>query len=738
MKQVLAILFATAFTFSTCLLAGKLILQILRVKLARTEECFAGFVVGAACLSTLVVTLTAAGQAHRGTFLALGLVIIALAVRSGAHRFGSGSAGAGLTPVWKTIFAIAYGSFAVLYIATALLPETSPDGVSYHLAFVSRYLREHHLSRITTNFTANYPEGMEMLFLFAFAFGKHSAAAMVHLLFLLITPFGLLAYGRRIGSPMAGAAGGLLFFLSPIVGCDGTCAYVDVALASVVFATFLLIEIWREERQDRLLIPIGLCAGFAYAIKYTGAVAILYAIGAIVFFGWKHRRRLRAAGIVIVFSALVASPWAIKNALIVGNPVSPFANVVFPNPYVSAWSEKIWTHAQRVRSGVTLAGLPLELTAGGSRLYGVIGPVFLLSPLLLLGLGRPAGRRLAFAALLFAIPCIAAPETRYWIPALVFAGMGMALALARWRAALVALVLVQAFTCWPPILRGYAHPYAWMIGPVDWKVTLRITPEEEYLHDHLPDYQIGRVVEGTVPPGQLVFSFSGIQQAYQSREVIVEWTSSFGIRTSETLRAAFDKTLQPTARFDFSFPTLHAQKIRIVQAGRSETDRWNLTEVHVYKAGIELARSAQWRLRASTRPWDVQFAFDNSPVTRWTSYTAFDPGMFIEIDFGRPEFVDRVTADCARDQAGMAMHLEYEAAPGDWRSIAASSRMETAPISENLRRAAIEEVEHNGIHWLLVNDLERDRGASDFFHYQKLWGIRLAAAEGHYKLYHLE
>ena len=52
------------------------------------------------------------------------------------------------------------------------------------------------------------PEGVEMLYLYAFSLGRHSAAAMVHLLFTLLSPLGMLAFGKRMGSPLAGAVGG--------------------------------------------------------------------------------------------------------------------------------------------------------------------------------------------------------------------------------------------------------------------------------------------------------------------------------------------------------------------------------------------------------------------------------------------------------------------------------------------------------------------------------------------------
>lgn len=736
MKQLAAILFATGFTYVVSLLAGKLVLQLLRVKLSRMEEHFLGFVLGAASLSTIVFCLTAAGLARRGVFLAAGVSIIAAAVWRGAHRFSTES-GHALPKLWQIIFGVCYAAFGLLYLGNALLPEASPDGVTYHVAFAARYLREHHFPRITTNFFASFPEGTEMLFLFAFAFGKHTAAAMVHLLFTLVTPFGMLAYGRRIGSPVAGAAGALLFFLSPIVGKAGSSAYVDVAMASAVFAVFLLLEIWRQERHNGFLFAIGASAGFAYAVKYNAGLVIPYAAGCVIFHLWRaHKPFLRSAVLVAACSCALAAPWMIKNTIFVRNPFSPFANRFFPNPYVSVWSEKDWAHALKVRGGVPDSELPLEISMGGGRLAGVIGPIFLLSPLLLIGVVTPAGRRLAFAALVFALTYLTARETRYGITSLTFVSLGISLALARWRPLVAALVLCHALASWPPILSQYVHPYSWRIDGLDWKAALRLTPEADFLRHHLNDYDVGLTIEKAVPPGEPVFSFSGIQQAYHSHPIIVEWTSSFGLRTGAALRSPFTKALQPTRRHEYSFPPVTARKIRLTQSASSDHDRWSITELRVYRQGRELPRMPEWRLRASSDPWDVGLAFDNSSVTRWISGEAYHPGMYVEVDFGHPDTIDQVVADCTRDQEQMHMRLEYEARPGHWQTILENASVYDIRPPDGLRGAAVQEVERGHVHWLLVHDAEA--GANDFFRYQQLWGIRLAVSDGAYKLYRLE
>src|SRR5207244_449658 len=95
-----------------------------------------------------------------------------------------------LPPLWSVAFWAVFAVFTWLYLGHALAPETSADAVSYHVALVARYAREHHFPHITTNIYANLSEGIEMLFLYAFTIGKHSAAAMCEFLFLLTLPFG--------------------------------------------------------------------------------------------------------------------------------------------------------------------------------------------------------------------------------------------------------------------------------------------------------------------------------------------------------------------------------------------------------------------------------------------------------------------------------------------------------------------------------------------------------------------
>ena len=460
MTVVASILFAAGFTYVVCLLAGRLALRRLNVQLYESEENFLGFVLGAALLSTAIFLLSAVGLAYRAVFFALGIGVILLAVRYKAHRRAADRLPS-QPAVWAWAFFAIYAAFSILYLSNALAPETSPDAVYYHLGFPVRYLDQHRLVPVTTDMYASLSAGIEMLFLFAFAFGKHSAAAMVHLLFLLVLPFGMLSYGKRIGMPKAGALGGLLFFLSPVVGRDGTIAYVDVATACICFAVFYSLQIWKERRQTRLLVAVGLLAGFAYAAKYTAGMAVPYAlVFAVICLVRKKEPWLRPVLVLGFCAALVIAPWIVKNIVVVQNPFAPFLNKYFRNPYFHVSMEANYLRDMRTYTGVKLQEFPVEVTVKGGRLTGLLGPLFLLTPLMLLALRFPAGRQLAPVAILFLLPGLANSGTRFLIPGLPFVSLSLAMVFTQWQWLGLLVLFTHAILSWPQVGDQYAAQYA--------------------------------------------------------------------------------------------------------------------------------------------------------------------------------------------------------------------------------------------------------------------------------------
>ena len=101
-------------------------------------------------------------------------------------------------------------------------------------------------------------QGVELLYLCAFLWGKHSAAAMVHWAFLLDLVWLMVCFGRRIERPAAGLAAAFFVYAAPVVGIDGTSAYIDLATACIGFGLFYLIYVWDAQRRPQLLFAAGL------------------------------------------------------------------------------------------------------------------------------------------------------------------------------------------------------------------------------------------------------------------------------------------------------------------------------------------------------------------------------------------------------------------------------------------------------------------------------------------------
>ncbi|MEK7751747.1 MAG: glycosyltransferase family 39 protein, partial [Acidobacteriota bacterium] len=331
------------------------------------------------------------------------------------------------------------------------------------------------------------------------------------------------------GFPVPAMAAALLVYLSPVVGVDGASAYNDVAAAFVVFAVFYLLELWRESPEPGLLVPIGLLAGFAFGIKYTAFLALPFALAVVAGRLRRERRELVRAVLVVAGTAsLMIAPWMLKNLVTVGNPVAPFFKLWFPNPSVFIEFEDTYQMYMRSYGLADHRLIPIEATARGAALQGFIGPIFLLSPLALLALGRERGRRLLVAGAVFALPYFGNIGTRFLIPCLPFFALALALALGRSGRIAALLVAMHALLSWPANTRWYTEPDAWRIQRVPIRAALRLESEHDYLSFRLPEYGVARMIEELVPPEGKVFAISFAAEGYTTREILVGYQFARG------------------------------------------------------------------------------------------------------------------------------------------------------------------------------------------------------------------
>jgi Dolichyl-phosphate-mannose-protein mannosyltransferase len=717
--QALLILFGGGFTVAVSVACGRLLLR------NTATDIGISFVFGAAVLSLAVFCLAAADAVYAPVFLALGAALLWAARRH--LRLPQ------TKPITRKLLLYAllplFLAYFVIYLVHAMAPEVSPDGAAYHLALVARYLGEHGFHPITTNIYASLSQGIEMLFLFAFAFGKHSAAALVHFAFLLALVWQMFVYSRRAGFPVAGACAAFLVFASPVVGIDASSAYNDVAVAAIGFTLFQLLELWDTGRDKRLLVAIGVVAGFAYAAKYTAALAIPYALG---YVAWKSRR-WRDVAVVAGCALLLIVPWIVKNWLWVHNPVSPFFNSWFPNPYVTTSFEAEYREYLTHYELSSLREIPMQVTTYG-RLSGVLGPVFLLAPLALLASFRREGRQLLLAALVFGSPYFSNIGARFLIAPLPFIALALALVLSRVPGLAFAVVLVHAYLSWPSIVPKYAKEDAWRLRGVPWREALRIRPEGPYLERWLPDYGAVRLIEAATPPGSTIFATQPLPEAYTSRRVLVEYYSAENQMTGRILRTGAVAGDAPTLRLRFGFAQQPLRALRVVQTA-SGTNLWSINELRIYDGARELPRRPEWRLRARPFAWGIQNAFDNSLITLWISGDSLRPGMYVQVDFGATQAADSVEIATAPNQWQVRLELRGQSPDGTWKLLAASPQQSEEAKPLGWRRAVAGELKRRGIDYVVIFDA--DQGADDLRRNADRWGIRQIGQTKALRLYQL-
>ena len=139
---------------------------------------------------------------------------------------------------------------------------------------------------------------------------------------------------------------------------------------------------------------------------------------------------------------------------------------------------------------------------------------------------------------------------------------------------------------------------------------------------------------------------------------------------------------------------------------------------------------------AKPNPWDVQLAFDNSPVTRWRSWETARAGMYVEIDFGKPQPVDSVRIETQVEWGEGGMRVDGLDGSGQWTTLADQGDRKDVRIQVNLRLAATRELKARGVRYLLIG-LD-DLGSEDFQQRAAFWGIKFLAEAGNQRLYYIE
>ncbi len=693
------ILFAAALAIGACVAAGRMVLRrFVPAALTRGEATLLAFVPGAACLSPLWFLCTWCGWTPPWLFVVAQLVVIVVGflVRLKTKPFVTQD----LPAPWRLGFLVIFALFTLLYVSHAVGGGRVPAGWT--------------VSRFTTDLEGGLPRGVEMVLLPAFKLGGRTAAGLVRVAFLIALPWLMLAWARRAGIGIAGIFGAVFAFASPAMGFEGSSAPAGVAMATILFTLFYLLELESDAPA------LGLTAGFACAAGYSGFIALPYLFCVLA---WK--RKFRSVLVALAFAIPVASPWLVKNSVMIGNPMSPYQTALFPNPHVTVRGEKEYIRRTSTYPEIqSTLEAPLQATILGGSAGAAVGPLFLLAPFSLLVLRSAIGRRLMFATAILGVPYLFNPGTRCLAPVLPYVSLAMGVAFANSRALAPALILLHTLLSLPFVAARFSDPGTPRIQGAVLTPLIRLA-------DAAPDPVT--VLLDRAPPGRM-FALSPLPKADQPREIVMAGNGAEGDALADVLKVPILDSHKPVLERTFGFPLRRVFGLRVT-ADTAAAVEWRVAELRLYGNGIEIARSASWRLRATANPWAVQSAFDNSPVTEWASGQNVEPGMRIEVQLGGPAELDRVVIECSKDQGPVRLELEGLDDGGNWTRITeGTTDVQKAPPAA-LRRAAIRELQRRGIATIVA--AETDFAVPDFKERPGLWGIEEVGRAGRYRLYRI-
>jgi hypothetical protein len=302
------------------------------------ERGFAYTAVGAGFLQYAPFVLGLCGLL---SVTALRVTVVALAVIYARHIAAVARGVIALRPARRPALLVAWCvvlcAFIGALLVRAVVVGNFGDDDGYHLLAPKRWLASGSLPYLPTYTHTNAPMGFEMIYAIGLATGGPSVAKMMNFGAGLLLLLGVGLCARRLGYSSAGVLAVSLLLLEnrfvdlPVLM---TLAYTDMATCWMTIATVLAWLVWREREDTRILVLVGLCAGFAGSFKFTG-LWVGAAICVVLFLTTLREpepffARFWKVVMTGVLALLPVAPWLWRNSHLTGNPVYPVLSSIFP------------------------------------------------------------------------------------------------------------------------------------------------------------------------------------------------------------------------------------------------------------------------------------------------------------------------------------------------------------------------------------------------------------------------
>jgi hypothetical protein len=698
MYDLFAIAAGYSFATAAILGTGRAVVRRLGLAVSVLEELALCWIAGAALFSLAILALAAAHWIQPPVLAALGVGgIVAGWFAPPGRRLASP------IPIPP---AVVSAIFLAVYFVAALAPSLDSDGYRYHLGFPRLYIDAGGLIPVTLDFYSAFPQGIEMLYLFALAFGGFSVANLLHWNFYCALVTGVFVTGARLSTPFAGATAALAIAASSVIGTTAASASVDLALAAAVWISFHAWLRWNDDRSARgWLIAAAVAAGFACSVKYTGFTALLVSAVFVL-------RSPRAIPLAAAVAGACFIPWLFRNWIWFDNPVHPFLSEWFPNPYLLPYSERTWIEVVRSHNGASFNGsYPWDAAIRGVTAAGFAGPFFLVTPIALLAL-RTHPILLLCGAITALAWLLGNPIVRFAIPTMPFIALAVATSFGRCRTLLTAAAGLHAILCFPPFIERWNKQWIPAVKQIPWRQALRFESSDRFWYREIPSYAAARFLERHARPDARVLAFDDQPQFFTSRLLVNPYASEQASFADQLLRRAADGSSWPSVQCVVDLGGTPVSAFRLLQRNADAYAEWSIFEV--------LADLPPAALRAHPNPWDASLAGDGLLATPWSSKEPRRPGMWFEIGWNDAVPVKQIRYRTSPAHGG-EVTFATSTRGGTWDTVGTRPKCSSQPLAD-FPRLAIAELRRRGwTHLMTGRDypwLSQALGAPE------RWGLR--------------
>jgi len=213
-----------------------------------------------------------------------------------------------------------------------LTPPISRDALIHHLAVPKLWLKHGRIYEIPWANYAYYPMNINLLYVVCLYFKNDIAPKFIHLAFGLGTGWLIYLYLKQKFDRNWALLGMAIFITTPVVIWLSTSAYIDLGMTFFSTMSVLTFIKWRDSEYTQLkwFFISSFCMGIAIGSKYNALIAWLI-INLILILSYvrdtnKQIGALQYGIMFFVSTALLASPWYLKNCLQTGNPFYPLFN----------------------------------------------------------------------------------------------------------------------------------------------------------------------------------------------------------------------------------------------------------------------------------------------------------------------------------------------------------------------------------------------------------------------------